>query len=59
MTSSPGIQLMGVVILSTLVSDFHSERLVRVFIPVLVTGLQRVDNPQDLSGVTASRSGVR
>lgn len=61
MTSSPGTQFIGVVILYVVVSKKNCDkvRLQRIFIPVLVTGLQRVENPQDLVGVTASRSRVR
>lgn len=61
MTSSPGTQFIGVVILWVIVSNVlcDKERPERGFIPVLVTSLQRVDNPQDLIGVTASRGGVR
>lgn len=35
-----------------------TKKLGEIFIPVFVTGLQRVENPQDLSGVTASRGGI-
>lgn len=58
MTSSPGTQLMGVVMLYAVVSNFSRREAGMMFVPVLVTGLQRVENPQDLVGIAASRRGV-